>query len=99
MLDEHILREKARQAMQAGRMPRQRPSYLWGARAVGAPCAVCGGREEMEFEVQWSRDGRRSWLADYHVHLECFTAWELEIERYAERGPSAVFSPSAARST
>jgi hypothetical protein len=32
---------------------------------------------EMEFEVQFERDGGSPYFDVYHIHLRCFSAWEL----------------------
>jgi hypothetical protein len=40
--------------------------------------------DELEFEIQFARDGQRgdAGLDKYHVHIRCFAAWEFE------RGPA-----------
>lgn len=79
MSDERLLRTQAREAIRAGRSPDRVPERMWGGPGSGAVCAVCGrnvGKEEMEFELQFSlkADGSDS----YHFHVRCFAAWELE---------------------
>jgi hypothetical protein len=42
---------------------------------------VCGLpviNQEMEFEIQFSRDGDNPGLDTFHVHIRCFAAWEFE---------------------
>jgi hypothetical protein len=81
MPDEAILREKARKAIQSGRMPRHPPDRTWGGPGVGAACAVCEKpvtKAELEFEIQFARDGSDPVLDRFHVHLRCFAAWEFE---------------------
>jgi hypothetical protein len=64
MPDEKILREKAREVVAAGQLPSRHPDRTWGGPGVGAPCAV---RElpvqfsEVEFEIQFARDGFAAW--------------------------------------
>jgi hypothetical protein len=56
MPDEPILREKAREAIQSGRLPTTRPSRMFGGPSAGATCAVCGDSVppgEMEFELEF----------------------------------------------
>ena len=60
MPDEKILREKARVVVRDGKLPSRRPDRTWGGPGVGAPCAVCVlpvERNEIEFEIQFARDG------------------------------------------
>ena len=59
MPDENILREKARAAVQDGKIPSRRADRTWGGPGVGATCAICelpATRDEMEFEVQFARE-------------------------------------------
>jgi hypothetical protein len=86
-MDESTLREKARQTVRDGKLPRRRPDRTWGGPGVGAVCAVCElpvRKDELEFEIQFARDGQLedAGLDKYHVHVRCFAAWEFE------RGPA-----------
>jgi len=50
-------------------------------RGGGAQCAICDvpvQRTEMEFEIEFARDGGNPGLDRFHIHLRCFTAWEFE---------------------
>jgi hypothetical protein len=81
MPDEAILREKARATVQSGKLPARRPDRTWGAPGVGAPCTICAvpmRRDEMEFEIQFERDGASPGMDKYHIHVRCFSAWEFE---------------------
>jgi hypothetical protein len=81
MPDEKILREQARAAVRAGKIPSRQPDRTWGGPGVGATCAVCGlpvTKDEMEFEIEFSRDGDNTGLDKFHVHIRCFAAWEFE---------------------
>jgi hypothetical protein len=81
MPDESILREKARAAVQNGKIPARRPDRTWGGPGVGAACAVCERpvkRDELEFEIQFEHDGANPGLDKFHVHIRCFAAWEFE---------------------
>ena len=56
MPDEAILREKAREAIQRGRLPTTRPSRTFAGPSAGATCAVCGDsvpNGEVEFEIEF----------------------------------------------
>ena len=81
MPDEPRLREKARAAVQSGKMPSRSPDRTWGGPGVGAACAVCGRpvtKDQLEFEIQFARDGDNPGLDKFHVHVRCFAAWEFE---------------------
>ncbi len=67
--------------MRSGKLPARSPDGTWGGPGVGAPCPVCGRRVtkgEMEFEIQFARDGDAPGLDNFHFHIRCFAAWELE---------------------
>jgi hypothetical protein len=81
MPDEPVLREKARIAIRGGKIPARRPDRTWGGPGIGALCTVCDlpiGKEQLEFEIQFARDGDDPGLDKYHVHIRCFAAWEFE---------------------
>lgn len=81
MPDEKILREQARAAIASGKLPARRPDRTWGGPGVGALCAVCElpvKKDELEFEIQFARDGDNPGLDKFHVHVRCFAAWEFE---------------------
>jgi hypothetical protein len=81
MPDEPILREKARAAIQNGKLPSRRPDRTWGGPGVGAVCSICElpvRKDELEFEIQFAHDGDNPGLDKFHVHIRCFAAWEFE---------------------
>jgi hypothetical protein len=80
-MDEQTIREKARAVLETGKVPRRHPDRTWGGPGVGAVCTICEvpvRRDEMEFEIQFARDGGNPGLDKFHVHLQCFAAWEFE---------------------
>ncbi len=84
MPNEIILRAKAREAIRTGKLPSRRADRTWGGPGVGAPCTVCGEavtKDQLEFEVQFARDGDNPGPDKFHVHVRCFAAWEFERER------------------
>ena len=88
MPDELRLREQARAVIQSGKLPSRTPDRTWGGPGVGATCSVCEKpvtKEEMEFEIQFARDGDNPGLDKYHVHIRCYAAWEFE--RNTPRSP------------
>jgi hypothetical protein len=81
MPDEAYLREKARRTVENGKLPARSPDRTWGGPGVGAECAVCEkpvAKTELEFEIQFARDGGSPGLDKYHLHVRCFAAWEFE---------------------
>jgi hypothetical protein len=81
MPDEKMLRDKARAAVQAGKLPSRRRDRTWAGPGVGAICSVCDlpiERDEMEFEIEFARNGYHPGLDKFHVHIRCFAAWEFE---------------------
>jgi hypothetical protein len=81
MPDEQVLREKARAAVETGKLPERRPDRTWGGPGVGASCSVCDEpvtSDQLEFEIQFRRDGDNPGLDKFHVHIRCFAAWEFE---------------------
>ena len=81
MPDEPRLREQARALIQSSKLASRNPDRTWGGPGVGAPCSVCEKpvtKEEMEFEIQFARDGDNPGLDKFHVHIRCYAAWEFE---------------------
>ena len=81
MPDEPRLREQAREVIKSGKLPSRNPDRTWGGPGVGATCSVCEKpvtKDQLEFEVQFARDGDNPGLDKFHVHIRCFAAWEFE---------------------
>jgi len=54
---------------------------MWGGQGLGDRCVICGElvtRDQLELEIQFARDGVWSDVDGFHVHVQCFAAWELE---------------------
>ena len=80
MGDESALRDLAREAIRAGKLPDHRLERVWGGPGSGAPCAVCGktiGTDEVKIELPFTLD-ESSGAANCHLHARCFAAWGLE---------------------
>jgi hypothetical protein len=91
MPDEPRLREQAKAAIQSGKLPSRSPDRTWGGPGVGAPCSVCGlpvTKDQVEFEIQFARDGDNPGLDKFHVHIRCFAAWEFERGKLDGHKPS-----------
>jgi hypothetical protein len=76
------LQNRAREALNSGQIPRERPSGLWGGNGSGETCPVCGhliDATEMELEVEFeSAEVGILGAKEFHLHLPCFAAWEIE---------------------
>lgn len=85
MNDESFLREKARQAIETGKLPDRSPDQVWGGPGTGARCAICGGattHAEVELEIEFAGDGYPG-PSSHYVHLRCFSIFELERQNVA----------------
>lgn len=82
--DEGALRQKARDAIMAGRLPTCSPTGVWGGPGTGNKCAVCAQcitADGLGFELEFVGAGRRE-PEIRNVHLWCFAAWELECRSF-----------------
>jgi hypothetical protein len=102
-MSDECLHEKARAVIRAGKLPNRRPDRTWGGPGVGADCAICDApvtHEEVEFEIEFARNGDRPGPDAYHVHVSCYAAWEferhkLELARGDFRwGPAPIDDPA-----
>jgi len=82
-MDDSALREKAREAIQNGKLPTRSPDSIKGGPGCGEACALCGEtlrRNEMELEPEFKAEGEVPELHKYHLHPRCLMAWECERE-------------------
>jgi hypothetical protein len=89
MSDELIVRTKARAVIEAGTLPNRHPDRIWGGPGVGTDCAICAApvtRAEVEYEIEFARNGEGSGVDTYHVHMRCLAAWISE--RSSDAKPS-----------
>jgi hypothetical protein len=87
--DEHTIREKAREAVESGKLPTMKPSRTWGGPGSGTPCSLCGEpvtSSQMELEVAYRRDNGRPGLDTYYFHVKCFAVWECESQKHLSLG-------------
>jgi hypothetical protein len=88
------LRMKAREAIQTRKLPCRAPQRVWGGPGIGAYCPICekpAGRDEVEFELEFVQQDDDGGLDNYHVHVQCFAAWEFELENFDSAGGTALF--------
>lgn len=81
MNDDTVLRQRAREAIDRGRLPARAPDQLWGGPGTRAECAVCGiltRYEEVELEIEFAEGTAEG---TYVVHPRCFTFLESELEK------------------
>lgn len=98
--DDPLVRQKARDVIQAGTLPNRFPERTWGGPGAGADCAICGvpvHRDELEFEIEFvgHGNGNRDTPETYHLHVRCFTIWDQERRDRRDRRPALPF-PGAA---
>ena len=87
MPEEVVLREKARAAIKAGRMPTKLHQRLWGGSGTGGPCSVCDlpvSKDQPESEIEFTTNGVASSLVKFVLHVRCFAAWEFERTKIRE---------------
>jgi hypothetical protein len=89
MSDSSTLRHTAREAIQAGRLPKRQPERVWAGPGSGACCAICGTSttaDEVEFELDFVRPGEALRTTTYFAHSRCFSAWKLEMRAASHSG-------------
>ena len=99
MTDDSALRQKAREAILAGKLPLSRPERMWAGRGVGSPCTICDTpveRDQIEYELDFTLDHDPSQPTP-RVHLRCLTAWEFFC-RYFDAAREAILTSSPMRS-
>jgi hypothetical protein len=75
------LREQARAAIRAGKLPTRNYDRISGGPGSEQPCAVCGKtvpRAEMEVELEFNRPGATPGIDHFHFHQRCYAAWKFE---------------------
>jgi hypothetical protein len=87
-----ILRQKARELLEAGRVPNRLPDHIWGGSGFGdIRCMLCDapvGPDEVVLEVEYAR-GDGAGATNPHFHIRCFAALELELRGMDARGDGA----------
>jgi hypothetical protein len=81
MSDEDILRQRAREAILAGKLPQRRPERIWAGPGFGHRCTICDrpvARDDVEYELEFARDRVDRGRANSRVHFSCLVAWESE---------------------
>jgi hypothetical protein len=82
--DDQFVREKARAAVRDGTIPSRRPDGSWARPGAAAICSVCElpiTIVQMEFQLHFARDREKSGVDEFHIHIRCFAAWELEQKK------------------
>lgn len=41
-------------------------------------------KDELEFEIEFVRDGASPGSDKFHVHVQCFAAWEFERKKASQ---------------
>jgi hypothetical protein len=87
-MDERLLRQRVRKAMQAGKLPNRYPDELLGGTVSGGQCALCGEAMPggVELELVFNDPGGGKVL---HVHPRCMTVFERELDGVPRRAGQA----------
>jgi hypothetical protein len=100
MSDQSTLRQKAREAILAGKLPCRRPERIWAGPSAGSRCRICDKlveRDEIECELEFTGDHDDRGQPSCRVHFRCFAAWEY-LCRYFEAGRAAISTSSPMQS-
>jgi hypothetical protein len=87
--DEPLLREQAREAIRAGKLPTRSYDRVFGGPGSEQPCAVCGKtlpRAEVEIELEFNRHDATLGIDQFHFHHRCYVAWEFARSKVEESG-------------
>jgi len=87
MHDEITLRQKARAAIETGKLPGRGPFRSWAGKGSsgGRQCAICDALladNDVELELEFT-EAQADALGNYYLHMRCFAAWESECEKLA----------------
>jgi hypothetical protein len=62
-------------------LPRREPDRTRCRSGVGAACIICEkpiAPDQVEYELQLAYDGATPGLDKFHLHVQCFAAWQFE---------------------
>jgi hypothetical protein len=99
MIDDSALRERVRQALEAGALPGRDPDRMWGGVSVGARCSVCQAAiaaGDLEMELDFERDDPRSGVDTHRMHIRCLPVWQSEWRARSVQPEVAPGTPAAA---
>lgn len=81
---EEALRVRARQRIEQGLLPHEKPTRMWGGRGTGLPCSLCDApilESQPEMELEYEPAARTPTV---RFHLRCQSVWDR-----ARQQPSA----------
>jgi hypothetical protein len=88
------LKDLAREAIEAGRVPRDRPERLWGSSGDGSDCPICAqaiASEDVGFELDFPRQSSlEAPRASVQVHARCFKAWDVARQESGRVAPTSL---------
>ena len=87
MIVDRVLRAKARQLIESGRVPSRLPARRWGGPGSGTSCMLCGASvkdEEVGFEIEFGCNG--TGVSNHELHVHCLEALELELREFEPGG-------------
>jgi hypothetical protein len=92
MGDKTEIHQKAREAIQAGKVPNRPPQRMWGGPGDDACCVICGNsvtKDELGMDLEFVRDDGDPTVIEYHFHVSCYTAWDSERGKFNGSGDNA----------
>jgi hypothetical protein len=100
MQSESDLKAQAREAIESGRVPANRPERLWGSSGDGSDCPICCRAIESQdvgFELDFpAASAREPSRPSCMVHARCFKAWDVVRLEAAKRPPPPTGKSAAA---
>jgi hypothetical protein len=76
------LRQRVRQLLQSGTLPRRYPAKLWVAPATNAPCCCCGESIKAGYEYELAFSATPS----LKFHPRCYVIWDEEQSASTDEG-------------
>jgi hypothetical protein len=73
---EEALQKRARERIEQGLLPREKPTRLWGGHGSGASCSLCDlpiANSEPEMELEYEPPTR---IPTVRFHLRCQSIWD-----------------------
>lgn len=70
--------QKARDVVQAVKLPNREPERIWGGPSLGGDCVLCGlpiRRGQLELEIEFDGNTGNPETERYRVHFCCLAVW------------------------
>ena len=85
MSHDAVLRARAREFIESGKLPPRLPSRTWGGRGKGAQCTLCNTKiEPQEIDIEYDHPHGMDGETVQHFHTRCLVLVEDEVRRFAQ---------------